>query len=130
MTTRGVIVHDANDFPAPSSSEPHRLGELDQAPLTSDGSDAPPWWSSHDDDRHYEQLRLAHERRLDEEHRQWRRERFMRDFHDWRRQRGAPEPARPLGPWGAGLSSGDLSPSTSGDADLASDNGQTLFERS
>ena len=81
-------MRDAHDFPEPAATEPHRLGELDRArPLTSDGSVEPPWWSAHDADRHYEQLRLEHERRLDAEHRQWRRERFGAAFDAWRRSR-------------------------------------------
>jgi hypothetical protein len=81
-------MRDAHDFPAPSPAEPHRLGELDRGPpLTSDGPVEPPWWSAHDEDRHYEQLRLEHERRLDAEHRQWRLERFTTAFDAWRRGR-------------------------------------------
>ena len=89
-------MRDAHDFPAPSPAEPHRLGELDRGPpLTSDGPVEPPWWSAHDADRHYEQLRLEHERRLDADHRQWRRERFSAAFDAWRRSReDGRDPAR------------------------------------
>jgi hypothetical protein len=132
--------HPSELIPSSHSQAP-RIGELQHgAPLTSDGPDDPAWWSHDDHDHHFERLRDEHARRLDDEHRQWRRERFQRDFDDWRRQRGAPQdadnaaarPARALGPWGGGLSiaGGDLSPSAGGEADLASDNGQNLFERS
>ena len=81
-------MRDTHDFGSLRPAGPHPLGELDRGPpLTSDGPVEPPWWSAHDEDRHYEQLRLEHERRLDAEHRQWRRERFSTGFDAWRRGR-------------------------------------------
>lgn len=83
------------NYESPRRPQPgpwHQVGEQDMAAWNPDprARDAVEQRGAYIDDPYYRQHRSEHERRLDEEYREfcaWRRERWREDFEAWRRAR-------------------------------------------